>query len=286
MNRDKTLTGEYTSAFKSFLNGGGEAALERAYEIGRLAIDDGFGVLAIASIHEDSLKRVLNGVASPAESARVARAAESFFAETLAPFEMAQRGYVQANFELREVTRDLERKVQERTEQLRAKDRAIRQAYIDVFSAVTGGRLIIIGADEIDAALGRRIGGPHAVGNYKEVAGARAELRELITRELLAVENEAALILAFNEALTNAVKHSERGEWSAFVKRDHIQLLISDSGSGIDFSILPKATLMAGFSTKPSLGMGFSIMLESCDRVLLSTEARGTTIVLEMGLKV
>lgn len=281
----RELTGEYTGAFMSFLDGGGEAALERAYEIGRQAIDGGLGVLDIAAIHEDSLKRVLNGVASAAEGARVAKAAEDFFAETLAPFEMAQRGYVQANFELRELTKDLERKVEERTQQLRAKDRAVRQAYIDVFSAVTGGRLIIMGADEVDSALGRRIGPPHPVSNYKELAGARAALGALIAAELFAVASEAGLILAFNEALTNAVKHAGRGEWRVYVQSDRIQLLIADSGPGIDFSILPKATLMAGFSTKPSLGVGFSIMLESCDRVLLATEKGGTSIVLEMSLK-
>jgi anti-sigma regulatory factor (Ser/Thr protein kinase) len=58
--------------------------------------------------------------------------------------------------------------------------------------------------------------------------------------------------------------------------------MISDKGPGIDFSILPKATLLSGFSTKQSLGMGFSFMLEFCDRVLLSTQPGNTIIVLEI----
>ncbi len=242
-------------------------------------------MLDIAAIHERSLKNVLKGVRTPAESARVAGAAEDFFAETLVPFEMAQRGYAQANLELRELTQNLEQKVQDRTEQLRAKDKAIRQAYIDVFGAVTGGRLIIMGADELKAALGRPLGRLHSVDTYKELSRARAHLKGLIAEEFPDLAGLAELVLAFNEVLTNVVKHSGSGAWRVFAKGKLIQVLISDTGRGIDFSILPKATLMAGFSTKPSLGVGFTIMLESCDRVLLATERRGTTIVLEMELK-
>jgi len=60
--------------------------------------------------------------------------------------------------------------------------------------------------------------------------------------------------------------------------------LVSDPGHGIDFSILPKAALMAGFSTKQSIGMSFSIMLDLSDRVLLSTQPGGTISVLEKGV--
>ena len=39
---------------------------------------------------------------------------------------------------------------------------------------------------------------------------------------------------------------------------------------------------MGGFSTKPSLGMGYSIILSHAKRVHLSTGPHGTTVVMDM----
>jgi len=88
---------------------------------------------------------------------------------------------------------------------------------------------------------------------------------------------------AIAEALTNGVKHGGGAYFQVFETAKVAQVLIDDVGPGIDFSVLPKATLMTGFSTKASLGIGFSVMLEICDRVLLSTRPGRTRIVLEMG---
>jgi anti-sigma regulatory factor (Ser/Thr protein kinase) len=45
--------------------------------------------------------------------------------------------------------------------------------------------------------------------------------------------------------------------------------------------MLPKATLLPGFSTVQSLGMGFTIMLQLSERVLICTEPGSTTVMLE-----
>ena len=55
---------------------------------------------------------------------------------------------------------------------------------------------------------------------------------------------------------------------------------VEDKGPGIGSLILPRATLARGFSTKPSLGMGYSIMLDVVDRLLLKTDEWGTTLLL------
>lgn len=90
------------------------------------------------------------------------------------------------------------------------------------------------------------------------------------------------MVIASNEATTNVVKHANNGKFQVFKSESTIQVLIRDNGPGINFSILPKATLLSGFSTQQSLGMGFSFMLELCDRVLLSTQPGNTTVVLEI----
>jgi anti-sigma regulatory factor (Ser/Thr protein kinase) len=89
-------------------------------------------------------------------------------------------------------------------------------------------------------------------------------------------------VLCVSEAATNAVKHAGGGTLGVWRIADRIQMWMADRGEGIDFSLLPRSTLMKGWSSKPSLGCGFTIMLEMLDRLLLQTDRRGTTVVMEM----
>jgi len=165
---------------------------------------------------------------------------------------------------------------------LHDKDQAIRQAYVDVFSAVTGGRLIIMTREEIESSLGRSCAPIWEIASGKDVGIARDRLREALDGSISGEKLEEVL-LAASEAMTNAFKHAGAGQLLFCKSKRSSQVVVTDSGPGIDFSILPKATLLSGFSTKPSLGMGFSIMLELCDKVKLATEPGYTGVVLEIG---
>lgn len=104
----------YTAALQSYLVEGGEAGLERAYELGHQAIESDLGVLDMESIFRSALASALqNQRASSATQHTVAMAAE-FWAESLAPFEMTHRGYREANHELRQLNATLESEVAER----------------------------------------------------------------------------------------------------------------------------------------------------------------------------
>lgn len=184
----------------------------------------------------------------------------------------------------RGVDRDItERKRAEQA--LMEKEHGIRKAYVDVFSAVTGGRLIIMTPEEVQTALGEPVSSPGKVVSYADLAPARSALREALKQNFdqAGVLNE--LLLASSEAITNAVKHAESGVYQVFKRDGSVQIMVSDSGPGINFNILPKATLVSGFSTKQSLGLGFDIMLELSDRLLLSTQPGKTTLVLEKRLQ-
>jgi light-regulated signal transduction histidine kinase (bacteriophytochrome) len=88
-----TLRDQYMRAIADYLVAPTEDELSRAYEIGRSALSCGQGVLDIAVVHHDALRRLLMQADLPQiEADRMQRAAE-FFAETLAPFEMSLRGY-------------------------------------------------------------------------------------------------------------------------------------------------------------------------------------------------
>jgi signal transduction histidine kinase len=85
-----------------------EGVLQQAYELGRAAIAKGLGVLDMARIHQRAMECYLLPTPPIEVKAGLLRAAETFFMETLAPFEAAHRGFRKANLELYEANQALE----------------------------------------------------------------------------------------------------------------------------------------------------------------------------------
>ena len=84
----------YRAALLDYLLGNGEAGLQNAYELGRTAIEEDFGLLQILRAHQRAVDGVLQSAPSMTESLKRMKAAETFLMETLSPFEMTYRGYV------------------------------------------------------------------------------------------------------------------------------------------------------------------------------------------------
>ncbi|MBE0476305.1 MAG: PAS domain-containing protein [Coriobacteriia bacterium] len=163
---------------------------------------------------------------------------------------------------------------------LKDKDRAIRQAYSDVIDAVTGGRLILLGRDEIDSSIIARAGAPHELREPSQLAEARTRVRAALGE----IPEVGDLLVAFSEGATNMLKHAGGGTYRICREGHRVQFILADEGPGIDFRNLPKATLVPGFSTGQTLGMGFTLMMELTDRLLLSSDPGGTTLLLEKDL--
>jgi signal transduction histidine kinase/CheY-like chemotaxis protein len=104
---------QYASAFQDYLAEAGEAGLQRAYEVGHHAMTSGVRMLDLAAVHHEALVMVLLRARTPEERARTATAAASFFQESLSPFEMTHRGFLEANATLRLLNQTLEQRVQE-----------------------------------------------------------------------------------------------------------------------------------------------------------------------------
>lgn len=81
----------YRSAFEAFVADRSERSLRVAYELGRDAVKAELSVLEIAGAHHESLERALAG-ASEQEIPAVCAAGAEFLVESLAAFEMVQRG--------------------------------------------------------------------------------------------------------------------------------------------------------------------------------------------------
>jgi anti-sigma regulatory factor (Ser/Thr protein kinase) len=172
--------------------------------------------------------------------------------------------------------------VRQAQEALRAKDEWIRDAYVDVLDAVTGGKLLLLSEEEIGRELGERISDVAEVHLPEEVGAARRAVRDVVAARNPDLASSLALQNPLGEALNNVVKHAGGGEYATYARGSTIQLWVADRGPGIDFRTLPKAVLIDGFSTASTLGMGFTIMLQLCDRVLISTSPGRTIFVLEV----
>lgn len=178
------------------------------------------------------------------------------------------------------VAHDRYRHVQE---QLRLRERSIEQAYIDVLASVTGGKLILMWPDDVADHLGEVVLPAEKISSPSQLSAARAHLGEVLA-ELGDRHDEA--LLAANEGLSNALKYAGGGEYEVRRTPFALQVVITDHGSGIDFSTLPRATLITGYSTKSTLGIGFTIMFDAAERVLLATQPGLTTLVLEFSPRV
>lgn len=166
-------------------------------------------------------------------------------------------------------------------EVLRRQEADIRQAYVDVLDAVTGGKLVLLTEDALAAQLGRPLGAVQPVTALEQLAGARRDVAGMVMERFPQADRQ--LLTPVCEALNNVLKHAGGGEYQVFETAGRAQVMVADDGPGIDFRRLPKATLVPGYSTVASLGMGFTIMLQLCERVLLSTRPGRTVVVLEFG---
>jgi len=164
---------------------------------------------------------------------------------------------------------------------LRRQEENIRHAYVDVLDAVTGGKLILLTDEQLTDELGTPLGQQVVFGAPAQLAAARRMILHAAETCFPGRIRHTDLLSTVGEALDNALKHARGGAYQVFAKGDHLQVAIADDGPGIDFRTLPRATLVPGFSTAASLGMGFTIMLQLCERVLLTTRPGRTVVVLE-----
>lgn len=93
MTTPEGLRQDYRAALLRYLPRRQEAALHIGYELGRSAITRGFALLELAQIHHDVSLDILRDTRD-AEVSEVAVAIMEFFLEVLAPYDMAQRGYL------------------------------------------------------------------------------------------------------------------------------------------------------------------------------------------------
>lgn len=163
-----------------------------------------------------------------------------------------------------------------------------RQFYRDALHAVTRGKLYLCEPPEL-ALVWSQAGlsaGERHIASYADVPGLRHFVEETLMAEGFSEEKCHDMALCATEAAGNVVKHAESGRLEIRILGEEVCILIEDRGPGISFSNLPNAVLTAGFSTAPSLGMGYSILLEMADALYLCTHPTGTSVMMQVSRKV
>jgi hypothetical protein len=85
---------QYRAALLDYLLGSSESGRERAYELGRQAVERGLGLLQILRVHQQAVNSILESTRAVKEDLRRLKESEEFLMETLSPFEMTYRGYM------------------------------------------------------------------------------------------------------------------------------------------------------------------------------------------------
>jgi anti-sigma regulatory factor (Ser/Thr protein kinase)/PAS domain-containing protein len=154
-----------------------------------------------------------------------------------------------------------------------------QQFFHDTILSVTGGKFDICDKVTVDRFKSEAIMNTTFL-SIADIHHGRQDIVEFCSARGLNGERLRAFIIGVGEAANNALKHGKEGTVYAGVTDNSVWIGVSDKGNGIESIILPQAVLMRGFSTKPSLGLGYSIMLDVCDQIYLYTSSNGTTIIL------
>jgi signal transduction histidine kinase len=102
------LEQRYAGALRAYLRSADEAALLHAYELGRQIMDSGGGVLDLAATHQSAFEELIQARSGHPGRQLAIRRSHEFLAECLSPFEMAQRGFREANLRLLSANEQLE----------------------------------------------------------------------------------------------------------------------------------------------------------------------------------
>ena len=102
---------EYASFMREYAAGSGEAALGKAYELGRRALAEGKSLVEIASLHHEAVQGLVREEKDEELRKSLLQKSGDFLAECLSPYEMAHRGFQDAVKALRQLNETLEEEI-------------------------------------------------------------------------------------------------------------------------------------------------------------------------------
>lgn len=260
--RRRDLALDYTVALQHYLSEPEEPALARAHELGRKALTDGLGVLDMATMHSCALSATLKQPLADRERAEVLEALEKFFLETLSPFEMAHRGFWEANVVLHRLNDVLEAQAKRIAAQLHDESAQLlatvhfalaevaSQLPADRASAIQDARGLLDQIEQRLRTLAHELRPPilddlglvPALEFLADTVSKRWGLAVTVHVSLyhdLPATVEAMLYRIAREALTNVAKHAKATQAQVMVKQGShcVTCSIRDDGLGMDATV-------------------------------------------------
>ena len=294
------VAGRYEAALRAFVAEGGEHALERAYETGRQALDDGVGLLDLAELHHAAVEAMVAEARTLAAAASTLASARAFFAEAASPFEMTHRAFREANVALRRINDRLEdesRRIahtlhDEAGPLLVAVHLALKEVAADAPESLkpklAGVRRHLNTIEDQIRHLAHEMR-PMVLDDFGLAASFRFLAEGILSRNGLRVEVEdhlevrlrktveTTLYRIVQEALTNVARHAHAARARVRIASDtrHVHCSIWDDGAGFT----PDSPELA----KPASGLGLIGMRERLDALggalrITSAPGRGTEI--------
>ncbi len=166
-------------------------------------------------------------------------------------------------------------------------EEAARRRFLhDVLNSATQGKLCLaFDAEELPPYLPERAQTPLRAD--MSLSPLRSAVQDAARSVGIPDDRSHGAALAVGEVAMNAVIHGGGGHARLGAAPDTagggtVQVYVEDYGPGIALDELPRSALIAGYSTKNSMGMGFFLTLQEADRVFLRTGVGGTTVVVEV----
>lgn len=292
---------------KDHLSHASERTLERAYELGRQALDQGLGVVDAGELYHRALVAALHAARAPAECEQTLQALGSFFVESLAPYEMTHRSNVEAHETLRHLNQLLEDEAKrfasalhdESGQHLVAVHIALELLVQDLPPGFENQiQKVRAALGEMESQLRRLsrelrppilddLGLSPALSSLVDGFSSRTGIQvtlEGVTRERYTPTIETALYRIVQEALTNVSKHAKASCVTIRFERPRKTVLkcsIQDNGAGFD------TQRVLGSRSKRGLGLlGIQERLKALhgEIVIESSPGNGTTLLLQVPL--
>jgi signal transduction histidine kinase len=298
---------EYHAAFCEYAQRGGEAALDRAYELGRRAINEKKSLMEIASVHHQAVLGLLSEAQGEGRRKELLTAGGEFLAEVLSPYEMAHRGVQEAIAALRQLNETLEEEIKriaygvhDEAGQLLV---AVHLALADVARELPERQKKEVGRieellNQVEKQLRRYshelrptilddLGWIPAIRFLAEGVSKRAgvaiEIKTTVAGRLPG-PMEIALYRVVQEALTNATKHAKANRvWIRIGRKDRLlSCSIEDDGKGFDVQ-----AVQADYKRR---GLGLSGMQERLNAIggtlsIDSAPGRGTKLSIQLPME-
>lgn len=177
---------------------------------------------------------------------------------------------------------DYQRMLEDDLQNTRVQREKIFKVYRDVIYAVTQGKFNLLTSEESvllasEGVLKQKI----VLAVATDVNTAREATQAYLQKRGCSQQRLFHIILSISEAATNVIKHAGQGVLQIRALEHGVRVSVADQGPGMDFDKLPNMIFLQGFSTKISMGYGFSIIYRFADKVYLSTSERGTYLAMD-----